>query len=111
MAHDIHTKARAMADLLVGEAPRDVAAATRVAERTIRRWRNEAWAMVRASLTPAERAELAQIWSKPHDPMHRGQTGATCGAKTRSGGRCQNLPMHGKQRCRMHGGSTRKVVE
>ena len=29
----------------------------------------------------------------------------TCGAKTRSGGRCKNLAMHPAGRCRMHGGA------
>ena len=30
----------------------------------------------------------------------------TCGAKTRSGGRCKNLAMHPAGRCRMHGGKS-----
>ncbi len=29
-----------------------------------------------------------------------------CGAKTRQGRRCPNLPVTGRQRCRMHGGKT-----
>jgi hypothetical protein len=28
-----------------------------------------------------------------------------CGAKTRSGGACRSPAVHGKKRCRMHGGS------
>ena len=28
-----------------------------------------------------------------------------CGVKTRSGGACRSPAMHGKQRCRMHGGA------
>jgi hypothetical protein len=28
-----------------------------------------------------------------------------CGAKTRSGGACRSPTVHGKQRCRMHGGA------
>ena len=28
-----------------------------------------------------------------------------CGAKTRSGGACRSPAVHGKQRCRMHGGA------
>ena len=28
-----------------------------------------------------------------------------CGAKTRSGGTCRSPAVHGKQRCRMHGGA------
>jgi hypothetical protein len=28
-----------------------------------------------------------------------------CGAKTRSGGACRSPAMHGKKRCRMHGGA------
>ncbi|MGA7867963.1 MAG: HGGxSTG domain-containing protein [Stellaceae bacterium] len=29
-----------------------------------------------------------------------------CGARTRSGRPCQSPPVHGKRRCRMHGGAT-----
>lgn len=29
-----------------------------------------------------------------------------CGAKTRSGAACKNRPVTGKQRCRMHGGTS-----
>lgn len=29
-----------------------------------------------------------------------------CGAKTRSGTACRNIPMAGKKRCRMHGGAS-----
>jgi uncharacterized protein YjcR len=28
-----------------------------------------------------------------------------CGAKTRSGGACRSPAMHGRKRCRMHGGA------
>jgi len=28
-----------------------------------------------------------------------------CGAKTRSGGACRSPAVHGKKRCRMHGGA------
>ncbi len=28
-----------------------------------------------------------------------------CGARTRAGRPCQALPVHGKKRCRMHGGA------
>lgn len=44
-------------------------------------------------------------------PMHRGDKDAaatkklSCGAKTRSGAHCQNLPMR-NGRCRMHGGAS-----
>jgi hypothetical protein len=31
-----------------------------------------------------------------------------CGAKTRAGGRCQNMPMQLGGRCRMHGGASPK---
>jgi hypothetical protein len=30
---------------------------------------------------------------------------ARCGAKTRSGGACRSPAVHGKKRCRMHGGA------
>ena len=30
---------------------------------------------------------------------------ASCGARTRSGGSCRNLPVGGRRRCRMHGGA------
>jgi glucans biosynthesis protein len=29
-----------------------------------------------------------------------------CGARTRSGAPCQSSPVHGKKRCRMHGGTS-----
>jgi hypothetical protein len=32
-------------------------------------------------------------------------TSPRCGAKTRSGGACRSPAVHGKQRCRMHGGA------
>ncbi len=34
-----------------------------------------------------------------------------CGAKTRRGGRCQNMPMQLGGRCRMHGGTSRRGPE
>jgi hypothetical protein len=36
----------------------------------------------------------------------RGTPGPTCGARTRAGGTCQNPPMAGATRCRLHGGAT-----
>lgn len=39
------------------------------------------------------------------NPM-RPQDGLRCGAKTRSGAQCQSPPVHGKKRCRMHGGTS-----
>ena len=41
---------------------------------------------------------------------HIGKTGPMlasprCGAKTRSGGACRSPAVHGKKRCRMHGGA------
>ncbi len=41
---------------------------------------------------------------------HIGNTGPMlasprCGAKTRSGGSCRSPAVHGKKRCRMHGGA------
>jgi uncharacterized protein YjcR len=40
-------------------------------------------------------------------PRHTGAMLASprCGAKTRSGGTCRSPAMHGKPRCRMHGGA------
>lgn len=38
-----------------------------------------------------------------HYPMQ----GLPCGAKTRAGTPCRNPPMHGKLRCRMHGGKSK----
>jgi len=32
-------------------------------------------------------------------------TSLRCGAKTRSGGACRSPAVHGKKRCRMHGGT------
>jgi hypothetical protein len=34
-----------------------------------------------------------------------------CGAKTRSGGRCQNAPMQLGGRCRMHGGASLRGLD
>ena len=41
---------------------------------------------------------------------HTGNTGPMlasrrCGAKTRSGGACRSPAVHGRKRCRMHGGA------
>jgi hypothetical protein len=96
MAHNIHIKAKAMADLLLGEAPNAVSAQLGIPARTVRRWRCEAWQLVQIA------PEVRVTWPAPaDDPMHSGQT---CGARTRSGEPCQNLPVRGKVRCRMHGG-------
>jgi hypothetical protein len=108
MAHNVTIKARAMADLLLGEATRDVSTARRVPERTIRRWRSEAWALLRASLSAEQKAELAElraIW--PGLLRQNGRSawgGLKCNAKTRSGEPCGSPPVRGKTRCRMHGG-------
>jgi hypothetical protein len=101
MAHDIHTKAKAMADLLLGEAPSQIAAALDVPDRTVRRWRIEAFDLLG---DVPELAKIGKIWSSQADPMHSGQK---CCAKTRSGGLCQNLPVAGARRCRMHGGRSK----
>jgi hypothetical protein len=39
------------------------------------------------------------------NPMHLWNA-PRCGAKTRSGTRCQAPAVHGKKRCRLHGGSS-----
>ena len=36
---------------------------------------------------------------------------AACGAKTRSGAPCKNVPVRGRTRCRMHGGKSVRGVE
>ena len=46
------------------------------------------------------------------DPLERSkwrESHAKCGAKTRSGGTCQNPPVNGATRCRMHGGALPQV--
>lgn len=100
MAHDIHTKARAMADLLTGEAVRDVAAAEHIPQRTVRRWRAEAWAMVDSAVL----GEVAAIWPTPCAAAIRVQP---CGARTRASGLCQ-APATANGRCRMHGGTVKQ---
>lgn len=43
-----------------------------------------------------------------NEPTHGGDDNALrtrCGARTRSGRPCRNLPVTGKVRCRMHGGA------
>jgi hypothetical protein len=42
-----------------------------------------------------------------HYLRHTGPMGASprCGARTRSGGVCRSPAVHGKKRCRMHGGA------
>lgn len=44
---------------------------------------------------------MAERQSQPRTDGRR-----TCGAQTRSGGRCKGLAMAGQDRCRMHGGSS-----
>ena len=110
MAHDIRKKAEAMAALLTGDRVRDVARSGKVPERTVRRWREDAWQFIRAALSPTARAELAAlraIWPGLHQ-NGRSAWGVAgqCNAKTRSGGLCRNWPMH-NGRCRMHGGRNR----
>jgi len=104
MAHNIHIKASAMADLLLGASVVDVASANRIPERTVRRWRNEAWAMVRLPGGDDGQQELADPWPVLR---HNGRSAwghARCNAKTRSGEPCLNAPVRDKRRCRMHGG-------
>lgn len=50
MAHSPHTKARAMAALLLGDTPRHVAKEMGIPLTTVRRWRPEACALLREVL-------------------------------------------------------------
>ena len=50
---------------------------------------------------------------QPENPMLRNgnprgnpNTATRCGAKTRAGAECQSPAIHGKKRCRMHGGKS-----
>ena len=38
------------------------------------------------------------------NPMHKAHAAPRCGARTRAGGRCKAPAVHGRRRCRMHGG-------
>jgi len=40
------------------------------------------------------------------DKIRLGKSHMVCGAKTRAGTTCKNIPVTGKNRCRMHGGSS-----
>lgn len=107
MSHPITTKARAMADLLLGELPRDIATATRIPVPTLYRWRGEAWSLVRASLSDETRqqlAELRKMWPALRKNDSLAWAGPRCSAKTRAGGLCQSFPVRGAKRCRMHCG-------
>lgn len=42
---------------------------------------------------------------RPHAPAYNFATAKRCGAKTRSGLPCKSPAVHGKNRCRMHGGA------
>jgi hypothetical protein len=61
MAHDEHTKARALASLALGNTPRYVAAQFGIPRTTVRRWQPEARALLANIFTDADRAVLADI--------------------------------------------------
>ena len=42
---------------------------------------------------------------QPHAPVFSFQSAKPCGAKTRNGTPCKSPAVHGKNRCRMHGGA------
>jgi len=107
MAHKLTIKARAMADLLLGEPPLAVAQSCRVPKSTVYRWQAEAWELARKSLSPEQRQELAvlrRMWPGLSQNGNSAWGIPRCNAKTRSGGLCQSPPVRGKRRCRMHGG-------
>ena len=41
----------------------------------------------------------------PINPMQKAHDAPRCGAKTRRGTPCQSPMVHGRKRCRMHGGA------
>jgi hypothetical protein len=62
MAHDEHTKARALASLALGNTPRYVAAEFGIPRTTVRRWQPEARALLAEVFTDADRAALAAVF-------------------------------------------------
>jgi hypothetical protein len=61
MAHDEHTKARALASLALGNSPRYVAAELSIPRTTVRRWQPEARALLADVFSDADRAALADL--------------------------------------------------
>jgi len=61
MAHDEHTKARALASLALGNSPRYVAAELGILRTTVRHWHPEARALLADIFTDAHRAALAVL--------------------------------------------------
>jgi hypothetical protein len=99
--HAIETKAQALAAFLTGEPVRTVMADLHIPRSTAWRW----WGEARQWLHELGRLHgLSEVL--PHWP--RGVRIGTCCATTRSAERCQNYPMGGSKRCRMHGGASLK---
>lgn len=58
MAHSVHTKAKALALLALGNTPRYVAGELQLPLTTVRRWQPEAHAMLRESLSEEDRQRI-----------------------------------------------------
>src|SRR6185295_472187 len=103
MAHSIETKAQALAAFLTGEAVRTVMADLGIPRSTAWRWHGEARQWLH---------KMGRLHGLFADGTLRALRGAwragVCGAQTRSGERCQNYPVSGSKRCRMHGGASLK---
>lgn len=67
-----------------------------------RRWSVKLRALARDAMAAlyAQRVALARMTNTEHIPGD----GMTCGAWTRSGKPCRNVPHFGRRRCRFHGG-------
>jgi hypothetical protein len=57
------------------------------------------------TFTKAPKPSLATCSTGEGVPLKSPDKPLRCLARTRSGGRCQSLPVKGKKRCRMHGGA------
>lgn len=50
--------------------------------------------------------DARNVWRKQKMSKHDAPVPGRCNARTRNGGYCRSKPMHGKRRCRMHGGAS-----